>query len=429
MYNKPSYKFKKDDVFISYLQANPKYKIYFYLNDAKINNGLDMGKLHETDTLSVFSNNQTGSTLKPFLEKDSNKPLHFFNDSKAKSTWENLSEGEQYIGSYLDVTSSLTKEYIIKNAGTASLITGVTTQSTIDKLGSLKNVYNYYRYLSPYFDFDEYIAENDGLAKSDDDHPTPVPNYLNFIEIPRLYKGNKVKEGSLVLSFYYTGSLVAEARDTNRNGIIYETTGSNTGNVIGTVLYPEGLILITASYSLNTAIKDGYLSPLVTASKDSSWIDQPRWAHFMSHRAYITATASAADLTYAPASSSYTIEFEGETVVPTHTMLCHADKNDLVWSNNPTFVEKKSEFSGNSYEEIFVVASGSKQYKESEQISIKNIVSSSYNNYSASFDPTTYISKIGVYDEDGDLIAVANLATPVKKTTKQDYTFKLKLDL
>ena len=70
MYNKPSYKFKKDDVFISYLQANPKYKIYFYLNDAKINNGLDMGKLHETDTLSVFSNNQTGSTLKPFLEKD-----------------------------------------------------------------------------------------------------------------------------------------------------------------------------------------------------------------------------------------------------------------------------------------------------------------------------------------------------------------------
>ena len=199
--------------------------------------------------------------------------------------------------------------------------------------------------------------------------------------------------------------------------------------MIGTVLYPEGLILITASYSLNTAIKDGYLSPLVTASKDSSWIDQPRWAHFMSHQAYITATASAADLTYAPASSSYTIEFEGETVVPTHTMLCHADKNDLVWSNNPTFVEKKSEFSGNSYEEIFVVASGSKQYKESEQISIKNIVSSSYNNYSASFDPTTYISKIGVYDEDGDLIAVANLATPVKKTTKQDYTFKLKLDL
>ena len=60
---------------------------------------------------------------------------------------------------------------------------------------------------------------------------------------------------------------------------------------------------------------------------------------------------------------------------------------------------------------------------------IKNVVSSSFNNYSASFEPTTYISKIGVYDEDGDLIAVANLATPVKKTTKQDYTFKLKLDL
>tara|TARA_S200002703_G_scaffold158887_1_gene170509 strand:- start:1634 stop:2923 length:1290 start_codon:yes stop_codon:yes gene_type:complete len=429
MYNKPSYKFKKDDVFISHLQANPKYKIHFYLNGVKINNGLDMGKLYETDTISVFSNNQTGSTLKPFLEKDSNKPVHFFNDSKSKSTWENLSEGEQYTGSYLDVTSSVTKEYIIKSGGVASIVSGVSTQLTIDKLGSLKNVYNYYRYLSPYFDFDEYIAENDGLAKSGNSQPTPIPDYLNLIEIPRLYKGNKVKEGSLVLSFYYTGSLVAEARDTNKNGVLYETTGSNTGNVIGTVLYPEGLILITASYSLNSDIEDGYLSPKVTASVASSFIDEPRWAHYMSYQSYINVTASASDLSFAPASSSYTLEFEGETVVPTHTMLCHADKNDLVWSNNPTFVEKKSEFSGNSYEEIFVVASGSKQYKESEQISIKNIVSSSYNNYSASFDPTTYISKIGVYDKDGDLIAVANLATPVKKTTKQDYTFKLKLDL
>jgi len=109
-------------------------------------------------------------------------------------------------------------------------------------------------------------------------------------------------------------------------------------------------------------------------------------------------------------------------------MFCHADKNDLVWSNNPSFIQKTSEYAG-SYEDVFVLSSGSNHYEEREQIPIKNVVSSSFNNYSASFEPTTYISKIGVYDEDGDLIAVANLATPVKKTTKQDYTFKLKLDL
>ena len=61
--------------------------------------------------------------------------------------------------------------------------------------------------------------------------------------------------------------------------------------------------------------------------------------------------------------------------------------------------------------------------------SFKNIVSSSFARYSSSFDATTYIRTIGIYDEDKNLIAVAKTANPVKKTAEQDYTFKLKLDL
>jgi len=259
--------------------------------------------------------------------------------------------------------------------------------------------------------------------------PSPIPDYINFIDIPRLYRGNKVKQGSVVLSFYYTGSLVAEARDTNKDGVLYETTGTSVGTPIGTVLYPEGILTITASHSLNTSIKDGYLSPTVSASLNDSMTDQPRWAHFMSYQSFITSSSPAYDLKYAPASSSFSIEFEGETVVPTYTMFCHADKNDLIWSNNPTFIEKDTTFSGKNYDQIYVVSTGSQHYKEAKQIPIKNIVSSSFLEHSESFEPTTYISKIGVFDKEGDLIAVANLSTPVKKTTKQDYTFKLKLDL
>ena len=45
--------------------------------------------------------------------------------------------------------------------------------------------------------------------------------------------------------------------------------------------------------------------------------------------------------------------------------------------------------------------------------------------------PNTYQYTIqcNVYDEDKNLIAIAKVANPVKKTTEQDYTFKLKLDL
>jgi len=62
-------------------------------------------------------------------------------------------------------------------------------------------------------------------------------------------------------------------------------------------------------------------------------------------------------------------------------------------------------------------------------MALTNIVSASYNEPSASFKKQTYISKIGIYDENKNLIAVAKVATPVKKTEEREYTFKLKLDI
>ena len=58
-----------------------------------------------------------------------------------------------------------------------------------------------------------------------------------------------------------------------------------------------------------------------------------------------------------------------------------------------------------------------------------DLVSASYNEPSASFRKHTYISKIGIYDKNRNLIAVAKTATPVKKTEEREYTFKLKMDI
>ena len=447
MFNKASFKFKKDDVFLSHLRANPKFKIHFYLNRAKINSGLDHRNEYYSDVLPVFEYTHSGSIFTPSLEKNSKNEIHFFNDGLDKAGWDGLgAEGTSYSSIYTDITSSLQKIYIIKDsilggAGTHATVTGgITFSSSLDKLGSLYNIYNYYNLKSPYFDFDKYVAADKGQSiSSSTTHPRPRTrhDYISLIEIPRLYKGNKINEGSLKLSFYYTGTLCAEAQDTYKNGVIYETTGTRAGSPIGTVLYPEGLIVITASYTLNNK-QDGYLNPRPgffadpgKAILNASWQDNPRWAHFMSYESFITSSLVYEGTTssYVPISSSYTIEFEGETVVPTYTMMAHADKNDLIWSNNPTFIERSSDYAQKAYDEIYVSSTGSKHYEENHLIPIKNIVSSSFNNYSESYSPITYISKIGVYDEDGDLIAAANLATPVKKTTKQDYTFKLKLDL
>ena len=46
-----------------------------------------------------------------------------------------------------------------------------------------------------------------------------------------------------------------------------------------------------------------------------------------------------------------------------------------------------------------------------------------------SFKKQTYISKVGIYDDQRRLIGIAKLANPVRKTEDREYTFKLKLDI
>ena len=68
------------------------------------------------------------------------------------------------------------------------------------------------------------------------------------------------------------------------------------------------------------------------------------------------------------------------------------------------------------------------KYTEDSRTPIKNIVSSSHPHFSESFKKQTYISQIGLFDDDKNLVAIAKLATPVKKTEDREFTFKLKLD-
>ena len=67
-------------------------------------------------------------------------------------------------------------------------------------------------------------------------------------------------------------------------------------------------------------------------------------------------------------------------------------------------------------------------YREPDLATV-NIVSSSFESPTASFAKETYISKIGIYDKNKNLIGVTTVAKPVKKTEDREFTFKLKMDL
>jgi hypothetical protein len=120
-------------------------------------------------------------------------------------------------------------------------------------------------------------------------------------------------------------------------------------------------------------------------------------------------------------SASFHVKFQGTNPISTITMLANAPKGYLNHSNNPTY---KVFASASSF-----AATGTYGYYEDTSTQIKNTISSSFCDYSASFAKQTFISKIGIYDKDRNLIAVANLAKPVKKLEDRDYTFKLKLDI
>ena len=76
-----------------------------------------------------------------------------------------------------------------------------------------------------------------------------------------------------------------------------------------------------------------------------------------------------------------------------------------------------------------LLSTGSNGYHQNPEASIKNVVSSSYPDPTGSFAKTTYISKIGIYDKNKNLIGIAKVAKPVKKSIERDFTFKLKLDI
>ena len=99
------------------------------------------------------------------------------------------------------------------------------------------------------------------------------------------------------------------------------------------------------------------------------------------------------------------------------TLMAHAPAGEVNYSNNPTFQTASSTYGQNSHS-IY-----------ENQVTLTNVVSSSVQNFSASYEPTTYISKIGLYDEDNNLIGIAKVAKPIKKENRDSYTFKLKLDI
>ena len=393
------FEFKREDVFHNTLETHPRVNLYIYSGSVYYNNeNRDSTNFHTPDghinlyELNVNRNNVSSSgdsqMIYPFLTKGGS----FSSFSTIADDTFNLdfSAGDDVTSSY-PMTSSITVERLPPGLyDTASFADDEQNSVSRKKkvLYALRNTLDFYTPLSPHY------AYSSSFGNKEDQR-------INMIDIPSIFYGSEIEKGTVGLKYFVTGTLLAEASDTLKNGVLIQTTGSTTGSSVGVVLYNEGLLLLTSSakFETNGATVDAYTTSSIKYA--------PSWYYFGTTDAYVGAP-----------SSSFSLDFNGTTNVQTLTMHAHAKENDLNFSNNPTFLSSS-----------ISAVSSSNMYHEDSEAGIKNIVTSSYANYSSSFQPVTYISKVGIYDENKNLIGIASLANPVKKIEGRSYTFKLKLDI
>tara|TARA_Y100001973_G_scaffold105079_1_gene176927 strand:+ start:7807 stop:9012 length:1206 start_codon:yes stop_codon:yes gene_type:complete len=229
---------------------------------------------------------------------------------------------------------------------------------------------------------------------------------VNMICVPGIFYGSGVDKKSVELNFYVTGTLVAQAKDSHGDGRIVQTTGTQSGSVAGYILYNHGLILLTGAWDQSTNA-DKYFHPSTTSN--------PTWLSFGTGLKEIGTPSGAGSIA---ASKSYEVKFKATNKIPTLTMMAHAEKNELNYSSNPTFIQNDTAITGSITKTTF----------SENKTTIKNIKKSNFVGHEEDFENITYISKVGIYDEEENLIAVATLANPIKKLENRDYTIKMRLD-
>ena len=410
----PFHKFNRNDLFNNTLVTYPSVKVVFYSGSSYYNNHTNVSgafanpvRLTDAGKVSLYELNvdrvsaSTGRYIGPRSPSPDQEVINNgliysyvikngsridFRTSTAAS-FNNSNYGDILLGRPYPYTSSVTKELYQTSTPRSG-------SSYVSNLLALKNTINHYRYINPVFQYSSSVRNFNNVE-------------VGLVSIPTSFYGSSIKKGSIDLKYYITGTLIARAQDKNHDGVLYATHGVGSGSAVGFALYNEGFLVLTASSNLSDSATDCYTGSAVLPEDPGN---PPKWTYF---------AQSVSGAVTAP-SSSFIMNLSGTTQINTITMTATAPKGKVNQSNNPTFVQ----YSAGNF-----AATGSKSYMENERRVIKNIVSSSYPDPTASFEKTTYISKIGIYDNERNLIGIAKLATPIRKTAARDMTFKIKLDI
>tara|TARA_B110000483_G_C18165278_1_gene531002 strand:+ start:58 stop:1212 length:1155 start_codon:yes stop_codon:yes gene_type:complete len=191
-------------------------------------------------------------------------------------------------------------------------------------------------------------------------------------------------------------------------------------------------------YVMNIDFEEGTIQFEVALEFDGQDIDQLRFGNVIYSEGLVILNDTATQM------SSYTLDFKSTKTISELEILLTAKAGEFNVSQSPSAVTM--EISGSYETEItpdIGIVSGTQKITIIDDISKSPYISGSYNpsisgswddyDASASYDPTgsylaPFISTIGIYDKDGDMIAIAKLPQPIKNLPDYDMNFLVRLD-
>ena len=165
-------------------------------------------------------------------------------------------------------------------------------------------------------------------------------------------------------------------------GILYTASAADPGTGVGLIYYQAGVVVLSSSiFGTEGKVGGRTIIPVATGPNNE--------------RVHAVLTGSSIQTNCDSLRHRlYDIDFNNTIELNSTIYYCRAHHNEFNYSSNPTYV------------------SGSK-------IRIKNISSDT---------PVSYITTIGLYSEDSELLAVAKLSEPLKKDPTSELTLRVRLD-
>jgi hypothetical protein len=218
-------------------------------------------------------------------------------------------------------------------------------------------------------------------------------NEVYFVNFSRLLTKDQIKKGSVSItlltgaygdvdygSITYTDANVSDTAGTLNTvggdyGVLLDTTNNLTG---GIVFYQAGIMILTASAFSSSA---GTLS-------DADFFDGQTISQLFTG----SAISGACD---ALRQRIGNIQFNNTTEINSTVYFCRAPHNKFNYSSNPTYLSSSS-------------------------IRVKNNTRSN--------PPISYITTIGLYNSQNELLAVAKLSEPLRKDPTNELTLRVRLD-